>query len=122
MSIEEVQLTSSFEAINEKGEEVSAEAPRDMQWAFVHLGVENPSNNTQFVPSGDDLELLVSKQQVPEVELVEVGKYDPYVNPTQQEGYYSGPSERLPGVVETGWILFAVPEDVSTAAIDVVVY
>lgn len=122
MRVSELELVQSFEAVNEKGAKVTATAPTDSQWAFVHLTTENPSTDPLFVPGGNDLELIVNKQQVPEVEIVEVGKYDPYVNPTQQDGYYTAPSQILPGVVENGWRLFAVPDEVTTDDIEVVVY
>jgi hypothetical protein len=122
MTVEGVELHDEVQATDDNGETVTAAAPTNMQWALLTLSVENPSEESVAIPPRRDIYLLAGGEQIQETELVEPSKYGAYVTPTQQPDYFTPPSPFVPNAVESGWMWFAVPADVTAADIDSVVY
>ena len=107
MTVNEVDLRSSYTYEDWDGSDATEEASSGYQWAFVYFEATNDSGSSEWLPWEGDVNILVNGSQ-----------YDnEYIH--KEEGRYEGGSEVADGVTREGWLAYEVPDDLSVSDLDI---
>jgi hypothetical protein len=107
MTVLDIEFRDSYQYEGYSGTVYEEDAPDGRKWAFVTFNAKNASGSPEFVPSKFDVVLITGNSQY---------EYETYYGDDEDE--YEG-GEVQAGIVREGFILYAVPEELSKSDIQI---